>query len=139
MNMREGTRVIQSPGLPDGFDPPSTAVTAADPELSLSVCTLQAMTPQQVQYIRDRLADWEAVPAMARAAIDRPKDDGRWVMWSTDDVAVAGRHLRVLVDAAESVLGRPEGDPDRAWAVAFLASLLLIWSDRPDYPKVAPA
>lgn len=91
------------------------------------------MTPEQVQYIRDRLADWERVPAELRAVLDLGAPHP--MKWATEDVATAGRHLRVLVDACEASLCRPEGDADHAWAVTFLASLALIWSDRPDYPK----
>jgi hypothetical protein len=32
MSMSEGTRVIRSAGLPDGYEPPSTAVTASKPD-----------------------------------------------------------------------------------------------------------
>lgn len=94
------------------------------------------MQTEQVQYIRDRLTDWESIPEEMRLVIDR---DDRGIhpalSWSTDDVAKAGRHLQVLVDTCEASLTRPEGDPDRAWAVTILSGLLLIWADRPDYPK----
>lgn len=114
------------------------------------------MNPAQVQYIRDRLADWEAVPEACRhtdspgrpmggvalfggapqrvPAIQVSTADGR-ELWSTDELVLIARHLGVLVDACEASLTKPPGDPDRAWAVAFLGSLALIWSGRPDYPK----
>lgn len=103
------------------------------------------MTPEQVQYIRDRLADWEAVPAARPApwlsfggqetpSLTVTTPEGR-ELWSTDDLVRTARHLRVLVDTCAAAYTREPGHPDRAWADTILAGLLLIWSDRPDYPK----
>lgn len=106
------------------------------------------MNPAQVQYIRDRLADWEAVPDAIGAAVPllggvpQPvpiricTPDGR-ELWSTDDLTRTARHLRVLVDACAAAYTREPGHPDRAWADSILTSLALIWSDRPDYPKAS--
>lgn len=92
------------------------------------------MQPEQVQYIRDRLADWAAVPDTGKPLVIRNEER---VLFSSHDLARTARHLLVLVDACEASLSRREGDADRAWAVTFLGSLALIWSDRPDYPKAS--
>jgi hypothetical protein len=106
------------------------------------------MTPEQVQYIRDRLADWEAVPDAIGdyvpmiGGVPQPVPikistlDGR-ELWSTEDLTRTARHLRILVDACEASLSRPEGSADYGWAITILGSLALIWSDRPDYPKAS--
>lgn len=92
------------------------------------------MTPEQVQYIRDRLADWASVlPLHQHVQIQNPST-GR-VLWTADELAHSSRMLSTMVDACESVLGRPEGSPDRAWASTFLASLALVWVDEPDWPR----
>lgn len=106
------------------------------------------MQPEQVQYIRDRLADWAAVPEACKPTVIMSGGDPELTMirvsafdgrelWNSDDLVRTARHLLVLVDACEACLRRPEGDADRAWAVTFLGSLALIWSDRPDYPKAS--
>jgi hypothetical protein len=104
------------------------------------------MQPEQVQYIRDRLTDWEAVPKACMptirafggdpqmSTIQVTEPSGRR-LWSSDELVRTARHLQVLVDTCEASLSRPEGDPDRAWAVTVLSGLLLIWADQPDYPK----
>lgn len=103
------------------------------------------MTPEQVQYIRDRLADWEDAPAALAAFIalsgGAPASRGAITtaagraLWTTDELVRTARHLRILVDTCEAALSRPEGSADYGWAITFLGSLALIWSDRPDYPK----
>lgn len=104
------------------------------------------MTPAQVQYIRDRLADWEAVPKACEPTVGLFGGDpqlpaihvfdpsGR-ELWTSDDLVRTARHLRVLVDTCAAAYTREPGHPDWAWADAVLCSLALIWSDRPDYPK----
>jgi hypothetical protein len=95
------------------------------------------VTPAQVQYIRDRLADWASVPAVtSKLEIRQPGTDR--ILWTSDHLAHSSRMLSTMVDACESVLGRPEGSADRAWASTFLASLALVWVDEPDWPKAPP-